>query len=142
MKNCRTLFILIVNRTNCRSVYMKQYKHEPRIVVHIHTLRDRAFRLLRWSVVLLVGCGKTRAVLTIGFAGERRFPSIHRTHTFSNFFEDLLYLNTCKNIVLSDCIEFNTRHPVVVIICTISMYSHYYSTTYCKRYGIPECTTN
>lgn len=91
-KNCRKLFILIVNLTICRSVYMKSYKHVPRTFVHIHTLRARAFLLLRWSVL---GCGKTRTVLTIGFSGERRGPSIYLPHTFPNFFEDLLHLNTC-----------------------------------------------
>jgi hypothetical protein len=84
---------------------MTSYKHEPRIIVHIHTLHSRAFRPLRWSVVLLLGCGKTRTVLTIGFAGEQRVPSIHSPQTFFNFCEELIRLNTCKKVVLSDCNE-------------------------------------
>ena len=74
---------------------MKSYEHVPNIIVHVHTLRAHVFRPLRWSVVLLLGCDKTRTVLNVGFSGERRGPNIHCPHTLSNFFEDLLHLNAC-----------------------------------------------
>ena len=70
MNSCLSLCLEGEWAVSDRSVYIKLFKHVRRIIVHIHALRVRAFPPLRWSVVLLLGCGKTRTVMIIGFAGE------------------------------------------------------------------------
>jgi hypothetical protein len=92
---------------------MKFYMHFSRIIVRVHTLRARSFSPSRWTLVLLLGYGKTHTLWSIIFSEERMRHNIHFTHIFPNFFEYLLHLNACGKCSVNTCLAVSSLVELV-----------------------------